>query len=222
MRILLVEDDELLANGLVTALTRMNYRVEHCTLGGQAIQAVKHSLFELMILDLGLPDGSALAVIKSLRATKIPVPILVLTAWDLLETKIDALNAGADDYVVKPCDVRELEARMRVIVRRHQDRQIDQLQCNDLSLNLSTHDCLYQGRKIILTNREFLILKEFMLHQDRILTRQHLDELSNGWTSESEGNSTEVHIHNIRKKISPDMIKTVRGVGYLMASRYET
>ena len=222
MRILLVEDDQLLAEGLVTALTRMNYRVEHCTLGGQAIQAVNHSSFEMMILALVLPDGSALQVIKTLRGNKNAIPILVLTAWDLIETKIEALNAGADDYVLKPCDVRELEARMRVIVRRHQHRRIDQLQCGELLLDLSTHDCLYQAQKIILTNREFLILKEFMLHQDKILTRQHLDELSSGWTSESEGNSTEVHIHNIRKKISSAMIKTVRGVGYIMASHYES
>ena len=222
MRILLVEDDQLLAEGLVTALNRMNYRVEHCTQGGQAIHAVNHSSFELMILDLGLPDGNALQVIKTLRGNKHAIPILVLTAWDLLDTKIEALNAGADDYVLKPCDARELEARMRVIVRRHQHRRIDQLHCEELLLDLSTHECFYQERKVNLTNREFLILKEFMLHQDKILTRQHLDELSSGWTSESEGNSIEVHIHNIRKKIANSIIKTVRGVGYIMASHYES
>lgn len=221
MRILLVEDDHLLAEGMVTALTRMNYRVEHCTLGSQAIQAVNHSSFELMILDLGLPDGSALHVIKTLRGNQHAIPILVLTAWDLLDTKIEALNAGADDYVLKPCDVRELEARMRVIVRRHQHRRVDQLQCGELLLDLSTHDCTFQGHKVALTNREFLIVKDFMLHQDKIMTRQHLDELSSGWTSESEGNSIEVHVHNIRKKISTNIIKTVRGVGYIMASNYE-
>lgn len=221
MRILLVEDDQLLADGLIIALTRMNYRVEHCTTGGQAISAVTSSTFELMILDLGLPDGLALHVIKSLRNSKHAIPILVLTAWDHLETKIEALNAGADDYVLKPCDVRELEARIRVVVRRHQDRRIDQLQCGELSLNLSTHECLYDEKKVTLTNREFLILKEFILHRNKILTRKHLDELSLGWSGETESNSIEVHIHNIRKKISSEIIKTVRGVGYLMVSDYE-
>lgn len=221
MRILLVEDDQLLAEGLVTALTRMNYRVEHCTTGNQAIQAVNHSTFELMILDLGLPDGLALHVIKTLRGNKNTIPILVLTAWDHLDTKIESLNAGADDYVLKPCDVREIEARLRVIVRRHQHRRIDELHCGDLLVDLSNHSCTFQDKKVTLTNREFLILKEFLLHQDKILTRQHLDELSSGWLGESEGNSTEVHIHNIRKKITGNIIKTVRGVGYIMASNYE-
>lgn len=221
MRILLVEDDQLLAEGLVTALTWMNYRVEHCTTGNQAIQAVNHSTFELMILDLGLPDGLALHVIKTLRGNKNTIPILVLTAWDHLDTKIESLNAGADDYVLKPCDVREIEARLRVIVRRHQHRRIDELHCGDLLVDLSNHSCTFQDKKVTLTNREFLILKEFLLHQDKILTRQHLDELSSGWLGESEGNSTEVHIHNIRKKITGNIIKTVRGVGYIMASNYE-
>ncbi len=221
MRILLVEDDQLLADGLITALTRMNYRVEHCTTGGQAISAVAGSIFEVMILALGLPDGLALHVIKSLRNNKRAVPILVLTAWDHLETKIEALNAGADDYVLKPCDVRELEARIRVVVRRHQDRRIDQLRCGDLLLDLSTHECIYDESKVNLTNRELLILKEFILHRNKILTRQHLDELSLGWSGEAESNSVEVHIHNIRKKISSEIIKTVRGVGYLMVSDYE-
>lgn len=221
MRILLVEDDQLLAEGLVTALTRMNYRVEHCTMGGQAIHAVNHSSFEMMILDLGLPDGLALHVIKTLRSNKHTIPILVLTAWDHLDTKIEALNAGADDYVLKPCDVREIEARLRVIVRRHQHRRIDQLHCGELLVDLSTHDCIYQENKVALTNREFLILKEFLLHQNKILTRQHLDELSTGWTGETESNSVEVHIHNIRKKISTNIVKTVRGVGYIMTSNHE-
>lgn len=221
MRILLVEDDQLLAEGLVTALTRMNYRVEHCTMGGQAIQAVNQSAFELMILDLGLPDGLALHVIKTLRGNKNAIPILVLTAWDHLDTKIEALNAGADDYVLKPCDVREIEARLRVIVRRHQHRRIDELQCGELVIDLSTHECVFKGNKLSFTNREFLILKEFVLHQDKILSRQHLDELSSGWLSESEGNSIEVHIHNIRKKLNNSIIKTIRGVGYMMVSNYE-
>ena len=221
MRILLVEDDQLLAEGLVVALTRMNYRVEHCITGQQAIQAVSNSAFELMILDLGLPDGISLDVIKTLRTKKNVIPILVLTAWDHLDTKIEALNQGADDDVLKPCDVRELEARMRVVVRRHQDRQVDQLRHDDLCLDLSTHECLFRNTKVNLTNREFLILKEFLLHQEKILTRLYLDELSGGWSGEGEGNSIEVHIHNIRKKTSADIIKTVRGAGYIMVKRNE-
>ena len=221
MRLLLVEDDSLLAQGLITALSRMHYRTEHCITGSQAIVAATSSGFDVIILDLGLPDGLALHVIKTLRAKKVTTPILVLTAWDHLETKVEALNAGADDYVLKPCDSREIEARLRVLLRRYQQRQQDILTCQEVEMNMQQHLCRYQGRDIVLTSREFLILKEFMLHPDKILSRHYLDELSSGWTGETESNSIEVHIHNIRKKTTASLIKTVRGVGYMLVSHRE-
>ena len=221
MRLLLIEDDQLLAQGLVTALERMHYRVEHCINGKQGIQAASDSDFDVIILDLGLPDGLAVKVIQALRAIKISTPILVLTAWDHLDTKIEALDLGADDYILKPCDVREIEARIRVVVRRHQQREEDVLLCQDLALDLKKRECSYQGRTIRLTSREFLLLKEFMLHPDKILTKQYLEELNSGWSGETESNSVEVHIHNIRKKISNQLIRNIRGVGYMLVSQHE-
>jgi len=221
MRILLVEDDQLLAQGLIVALERLHYRVEHCVSGKQALQAAQSSTFDVMILDLGLPDGVALPVIRTLRASQQALPVLVLTAWDHLDTKIEALDAGADDYVLKPCDVREIEARLRVILRRHQQRQQDVLISNELVLDLQQHTCNYQNKSVHLTSREFLLLKELMLHPGKILSKQHLEEINTGWNGDNEGNSLEVHIHNIRKKTATYVIKTIRGFGYTLKSHDE-
>ncbi|HAW93801.1 MULTISPECIES: response regulator [unclassified Arsukibacterium] len=220
MRILLVEDDELLAQGMITRLKRMGYQPEHCTTGKQAMLAAKDNNFALIILDLGLPDGFALEIIAQLRQAAITIPILVLTAQSQLETKLAALNSGADDYLVKPIDVLELEARIRVLCRRQQQRTDDRLHLAGISLNLQNHQCQFQQRDVTLTRREFMLLKEFMLKPDRILSRQQLEELSYGWDGDNESNAIEVHIHNLRKKLSADVIKTVRGVGYMLVSQY--
>ena len=220
MRILLVEDDELLASGMVTRLKRMGYQPEHCTTGKQALQAATDSNFDLMILDLGLPDGFALDLIRQLRQSGVSMPILVLTAQSQLDTKLTALNSGADDYLVKPIDVLELEARIRVLSRRQQQRRDDSLQLAGISLNLHNHQCRFQQQDVSLTRREFMLLKEFMLKPDRILSRQQLEELSYGWDGDTESNAIEVHIHNLRKKLSPEVIKTVRGVGYMLVSQH--
>ncbi|WP_166838761.1 response regulator [Rheinheimera pleomorphica] len=220
MRILLVEDDELLAKGMITRLKHMGYQPEHCTTGKQALMAAQASSFELMILDLGLPDGFALDLIRQLRQSGVSMPILVLTAQSQLDTKLTALNSGADDYLVKPIDVLELEARIRVLSRRQQQRRDDSLQLAGISLNLHNHQCRFQQQDVSLTRREFMLLKEFMLKPDRILSRQQLEELSYGWDGDTESNAIEVHIHNLRKKLSPEVIKTVRGVGYMLVSQH--
>ena len=220
MRILLVEDDELLARGMVTRLKHMGYQPEHCTTGKQALQAAQASSFELMILDLGLPDGFALDLIRQLRQSGVSMPILVLTAQSQLDTKLTALNSGADDYLVKPIDVLELEARIRLLSRRQKQRTNDSLQLAGINLNLHNHQCQFQQQDVSLTRREFMLLKEFMLKPDHILSRQQLEELSYGWDGENESNAIEVHIHNLRKKLNPEVIKTVRGVGYMLVSHY--
>jgi len=216
MRLLLVEDDKLLAQGIITALSRNGYQLEHCQTGSQALQAVNNSDFDLLILDLGLPDGFAGKVLQTLRAQQHQLPVLVLTALDQIETKLTLLNNGADDYMVKPFDVRELEARIRVLLRRKVERRHDMLQHGELTLDLAKHSCEYAGKSINLTRREFLLLQDFVQHKDQILSRQHLEELSFGWDGDTESNAIEVHIHNLRKKLHPDLIKTVRGIGYLL------
>lgn len=220
MRILLVEDDISLAKGMITSLKRMGYQPEHCITGKQALQALSSSSFSLMILDLGLPDGFAIHVLSTLRKTGNTLPVLVLTAQDEVEIKVSALNSGADDYVVKPVDVLELEARIRALCRRQTIQRSDILQMSDVTLDISNQQCHYRQQNVTLTRREFILLKHFMLHPDRILSRIQLEELCYGWHGETESNAIEVHIHSLRKKLNPLLIKTIRGIGYMLNSRY--
>lgn len=217
MRLLLVEDDQEIASGVIERLSRMGYNVEYCVTGSQAKQALSTDEFALAIFDLGLPDGIAIPTIRSVRQKGLTLPILVLTAWDQIETKVDALNAGADDYMVKPFDVRELEARIRALVRRNHARQTDVLAIADISLDLTNYQCEYKGEPVDLTQREWLLLKEFMLNPNRILTKDHLEAVCYGWDSEVESNALEVHIHHLRKKFDRSLIRTVRGMGYQLS-----
>lgn len=219
MRILLVEDDLLLAEGIATGLNRLQYKIEHCTSGSQLVSALKTSEFGAVILDLGLLDGSSLPLIEQLRRNGQTVPILVLTALDDIDTKLRALNAGADDYMCKPFDLRELEVRLRVLARRHQDRTDDVIDIAGIRLNLVNHRCQYRSEDVTLTNREYLLLREFMHHPDKIRSRQLLEELCYGWDGDIDSNAIEVHIHNLRKKFGSQFIKTIRGVGYMLVSR---
>lgn len=219
MRILLVEDDLLLAEGIATGLNRLQYKIEHCTSGSQLVSALKTSEFGAVILDLGLLDGSSLPLIEQFRRNGQTVPILVLTALDDIDTKLRALNAGADDYMCKPFDLRELEVRLRVLARRHQDRTDDVIDIAGIRLNLVNHRCQYRSEDVTLTNREYLLLREFMQHPDKIRSRQLLEELCYGWDGDIDSNAIEVHIHNLRKKFGSQFIKTIRGVGYMLVSR---
>ncbi|TXH98451.1 MAG: response regulator [Rheinheimera sp.] len=221
MRILLVEDDLLLADGIRTALQRMNYQTEHCTRGSELVAALKTSEFGAVVLDLGLADGSSLPLIEQLRRAGQTVPVLVLTALDDIDIELKALNAGAGDYLSKPFDLRELEVRLRVLARRHQDRTDDELNVAGIRLNLVNQRCWFAGRDVTLTNREYILLKEFMQHPDKIRSRQLLEELCYGWDGDIDSNATEVHIHNLRKKFGSSFVKTVRGVGYMLVSRHD-
>lgn len=221
MRILLVEDDLLLADGIGTALQRLHYQTEHCTRGAELVSALKTSEFGAVVLDLGLADGSSLPLIEQLRRAGRTVPILVLTALDDIDIKLQALNAGADDYLCKPFDLRELEVRLRVLARRHQDRVDDELAVAGIRLNLVNQRCQFAGRDVSLTNREYILLKEFMQHPDKIRSRQLLEELCYGWDGDIDSNATEVHIHHLRKKFGSNFVKTVRGVGYMLVSQHD-
>ncbi|WP_417682852.1 response regulator [Pseudidiomarina aquimaris] len=221
MRLLLVEDDTLIAEGIVTGLKKLGYHVDHCVSQRQAESALSTDTFQLLILDLGLPDGLAIPLIAKLKSRGLPTPILVLTAWDDVEKKVAALDAGADDYVVKPFDLRELEARIRVLVRRHQGRQSDAIHWRNLTMDLASHDVRVDNDIVDLTRREWLLLKEFMLNPKRILSREHLESVLYGWEAEIESNAIEVHLHHLRKKLGRDLLRNVRGVGYILNQDYQ-
>ncbi|WP_258807518.1 response regulator [Pseudidiomarina sp. CB1] len=221
MRLLLIEDDRLIAEGIVSGLKKLGYHVEHCTTQNQATSALSTDTFQLLILDLGLPDGLAIPFIAKVKSAGLDAPILVLTAWDDVDKKVAALDAGADDYMVKPFDLRELEARIRVLVRRHQGRQSDELQWRNLTIDLATQDVRVDDEVVTLTRREWLLLKEFMLNPKRILSREHLESVLYGWDSEVESNAIEVHLHHLRKKLGRTLLRNVRGVGYILNQDYQ-
>ncbi len=214
MRILLVEDDELLASGLMSALTRANHLVERVDDGQKAIQAFSHDLFDMAILDLGLPKIDGTEVLKHIRQKGNQTPVLILSARDATQDRILGLDLGADDYLTKPFELDELMARIRVLERRRSGHKVNQLQIGKLSIDLSALSVTWNGKLIDLQRREFMLIKKLAENPHQVFTRDQLEESLYGWNDGVESNTIDVHIHNLRKKISPDIIKTMRGVGY--------
>ncbi|HEX4843768.1 MAG TPA: response regulator transcription factor [Limnobacter sp.] len=217
MRVLLIEDDDLIATGVQEALRRKAYQVERVADGHAALNAVMHNAFDLVILDLGLPGLDGLEVLAQMRARHHNTPTIVVSARDTTQNRIDGLNAGADDYLVKPFDLEELFARIYAIERRSVARQASNtLALGELQLDLSAMAVLYRGEALQLQRREFGLLKKLMSSPRQVFTREQLEEALYGWTSDLESNAIDVYVHNIRKKTYPEVIKTLRGVGYRM------
>lgn len=214
MKILLVEDDPSLASGLQVALRRANYTVEHVNDGPAAIQALALTQFDLLVLDLGLPTLDGTAVLKALRARDNPIPVLVLSARDSTRDRVQGLDLGADDYLTKPFELDELLARMRVLLRRRSGRQVNQLTLGALSLNPESLSASWQGRPVELQRLEFMLLLQLAENPQRVFNRAQLEESLYGWGEGAESNTIDVHVHHLRRKLTPAVIKTIRGVGY--------
>ena len=214
MRIFLVEDDELLASGLRTALQRAHYTVEHVKDGGSAARALNDNRFDLVILDMGLPTMDGTEVIKSMRARGDATPVLILSARDAIKDRILGLDLGADDYLTKPFDLDELLAHIRVLERRRSGLPVNQLQLGKLELDLASFSVLWKGEPVVLQRREFMLLKRLVESPQQVFSRTQLEEFLYGWGDGVESNTIDVHVHHLRKKISPTVIKTIRGVGY--------
>ncbi|TDX25457.1 two-component system response regulator QseB [Modicisalibacter xianhensis] len=219
MRILLVEDDPLLGDGIRTALERENYAVEWFVHGREALAALDcDEVFSAMILDLGLPDMDGMEVLACIRQRS-SLPVLILTARDAVEERIRGLDAGADDYVLKPFDLKELLARLRVITRRAEGRATQRLTLGALSIDEARHCVTWQGQDVSLARREYALLLELARHPDTVLSRPRLESLLYGWGEEVESNALEVHVHHLRKKLAKPLIVTVRGIGYRLDSQ---
>jgi DNA-binding response OmpR family regulator len=214
MQILLVEDDISLAEGLQKALRRDGFTVNHVANGAAAIHSVETDTPDIMALDLGLPDMDGLDVLRQVRIKHPDLPVLLLTARDTLDDKVSGLDSGADDYLVKPFEMPELLARLRVLERRISTSASSEIQIGDVCLDTATHRVLVNGTNIDFSRREYMLLKALMENAGRIQTRASLESSLYSWGEEVASNAIEVHIHNLRKKLVPDFIKTVRGVGY--------
>lgn len=216
MRILLVEDDLSLGDGLSIALKREGFVVDWLTDGVQAFQAIEQEHFDLLILDLGLPRMDGMSILKRIRDKSINCPVLVLTARDSLEDRVLGLDAGADDYVVKPFDVIEIIARIKAIVRRSNGRSVSVIKFGNVEINPDTMIVKYDDQVVNLTRREFVLISELLSRPGHVFTRDALVQSLYGWGEEVESNALEVHIHHLRKKLHSDLIRTIRGVGYVV------
>lgn len=216
MRILLVEDDVALGEGIRTALKPEGYTVDWLQDGASALHALSCESFDLCLLDLGLPRMDGLEVLKQLRAAANPLPVLVVTARDATGERIAGLDAGADDYLIKPFDVAELKARMRALLRRSFNRPQPALDYRGIHLDPQSQAVSFQGQGVNLPRKEFLLLHELIAQPGRVLTRDKLQQVLYGWDEEVESNALEVHVHHLRKKFFPELIRTVRGVGYMV------
>lgn len=219
MRVLLVEDDESLAKGIQTALRSESYTLDWLSDGRSALHAISSEHFDVVILDLGLPKMDGLTVLRTLRDRRLKTPVLILTARDGVKDRIAGLDAGADDYLIKPFDTDELKARLRALLRRSAGRAAPVIELRDISLNPGNQQVSHQGRVVSLSRNEYVLLHELLSQPDRVLTRDQLEQSLYGWTDEVDSNTLEVHIHHLRKKLYPELIRTLRGVGYMIESK---
>lgn len=216
MRILLVEDDTLLGEGLLLGLQRDNQSVDWVKNGESALTAMASTPYDVVILDIGLPKMSGLEVLKKTRKLGQQTPILILTAQDSVGDRVAGLDSGADDYLTKPFELTELNARLRALVRRSRG-QADQTICYaDIELDPAAHTVTHQYQPIHLSRREFAMLEALLANAGRVLSRAQLEEKLYAWGDEIESNVIEVHIHHLRKRFGSELIKTVRGIGYLV------
>jgi two-component system response regulator QseB len=216
MRILLVEDDELLGDGLRTGLIQYGYAVDWLKDGLSADQALKTENFDLVVLDLGLPKVSGINVIQNLRSRGQTMPVLILTARESVEDRVKGLDSGADDYLTKPFDLDELCARLRALQRRFSSRAEPLLVHELISLDPASHTVTLSGETINVSRREFALLHKLLENSGRVLSREHLTQSLYGWGEDVDSNALEVHIHNLRKKFGQTFIRTIRGIGYMI------
>ncbi len=214
MRLLLVEDDSLLGEGLHTGLTRENYSVDWVKNGESAIAAIETTEYDTVILDIGLPKISGLEVLKIVRKLGIMIPVLILTAQDGLTDRVTGLDTGADDYLVKPFEFDELCARIRALTRRARGLPEQLIHYRNIVIDPAAHTVSLNDEPINLSRREFALLEELLSAKGRVLSRAHLEDKLYSWGDEIESNAIEVHIHHLRKRFGSDLIKTIRGVGY--------
>lgn len=214
MRILLVEDDRLLGRGIVDALTHAGETIDWLQDGQLGLEALRQNSFGLVILDLGLPRLSGIEILRAIRQEGIATPVLILTARDQVEDRVAGLDAGADDYLIKPFDLAELRARIRALLRRSNGHAEPVLTWGDISVDTSTREVSREGQPINLSRREYALLIEMLNQPGRVFSKEQLTEHLYRWDEEVESNTIEVHIHHLRKKLGSDVIKTIRGVGY--------
>ena len=214
MRLLLVEDDALLGDGIQAGLRLADYAVDWVRDGEAARLALQHHTYDACVLDLGLPKKDGIAVLRELRSRGTATPVLVLTARDTPADTIAGLDAGADDYLTKPFDLGELQARLRALIRRAGGAASPVLEHDGVTLDPAARRVTRDGQPVTLSAREYALLQDLMTHRNQLRTRSQLEDSLYAWGEEIESNTVEVYIHHLRKKLGTEFIRTVRGFGY--------
>ncbi len=221
MNILLIEDDEVLADGLIHTLSNSGYRVTGAASGSYAEHLLQAQDFDLIVLDLGLPDMDGLELLRRLRSRKLPLPIMILTARDDINDRIEGIREGADDYMTKPFELRELEARLHALVRRCYGGFNTTIEVGKLLLDTSNHQIQANGRLLSLSARESAVLEILLMQADKVVCKDRIAQRLSSDGDALADNAIEVYIHRLRKRIKPYdvMIRTIRGLGYLLEDK---
>ncbi len=218
MRVLLVEDDILLGEGIASGLRSLGFAADWFTNGAEADHALRHAPYDAVLLDLGLPGDDGLTWLARWRASARATPVIVLTARDALDSRIGGLDAGADDYLVKPVALSELAARLRALARRARGSADPVWRHGSLAYHPAAKRAEWQGAPVDLTQRESALLEVLLSNPSRVLSKQQIVEKLYGWGEEIESNALEVFVHHLRRKIAPGIVRTVRGVGYALGA----
>ena len=221
MRVLLVEDDPLLGEGVELGIRKAGYAVDWVRNGELAETALLSEDYDLMVLDLGLPKKSGLEVLKDLRASGNKIPVLILTAMAGVEHRVSGLDAGADDYLPKPFDLSELYARLRALSRRNTGRTDTVIEYGDIQLDPAAYEVMKNGEKIDISRREYAVLFNLLENTGRVMSREMLEQTMYGWGEEVGSNAVEVYVHHLRKKLGNDVIRTIRGIGYMIEKKQD-
>ena len=216
MRVLLVEDDQLLGDGIRVGLSQDGYTVDWVNDGLMAARALQAEAFDLIVLDLNLPERSGLDVLREARARGDDTPVLILTARDTVGDRVTGLDTGADDYLTKPFDLEELSARLRALLRRSKGRSTTLIEHDGIRLDPASHTVTFNDRPVDLSPGEFTLLHVLLEERGKVLSRSRLEQAMYGWTREVDSNTIEVFVHHLRKKFGNQLIRTVRGVGYVI------
>jgi two-component system response regulator QseB len=217
MRVLVIEDDPGIGRAMVEGLDRSGYAVDWVRDGLQAEHALANGVYDLALLDLGLPRRDGVQILESVRRSGLKLPVVVISARDALSDRVAGLDAGADDYLVKPFDLDELMARIRAVCRRRTGRAAPAMTYGALCIDPAKRTVSFRGASVDLSAREFAVLEVLMMDPGSVVSREKLEEAVYGWGEEVCSNSVEVHLHHLRRKLRPELIRNVRGVGYRVA-----
>ena len=214
MRLLLAEDDRLLGDGICVTLDEAGYATDWVTDGVAAEAALQTETYALLILDLGLPKQSGIDVLKGVRQRGQDMPVLIITARDTVLDRVQGLDCGADDYLVKPFDMDELNARLRALLRRSGGRSNPVIDHGDIVMDPAAHVVTHAGNVVDISPREFAVLRMLLENRSKVMSRARLEEGLYSWGDEVESNAVEVYVHHLRRKLGAPLIRTIRGVGY--------